>query len=295
MVFPEETQGYESCEEDTMSGVEYRMPAPLNLDNLDDLYPQWKRFLNSFKIFLSAAGLNRVAESRKAAIFLNCIGQSAQELYENTLKGSVDTEKLDEVIEIFEEHFKPKTNEIINTFHFNKRIQEEGENFDAFYTDLRKIAQNCNFDVFKDRMLRDKIIYGIRDVQIQQKLLMKKNLTLQEAVETCRTSELAKKQVKVIAGQGLPVTEVDGIGIQHRKSFPYSADQQQSKAKYKASSNSTYLCKKCNKRHGPRNCPAFGKTCSLCKKINHFAVGCKSKNSVHYIESNEEIENPEDL
>lgn len=285
----------ESDNENTsMSGVEYRVPAPLDLDNLNVIYSQWKRFIASFRIFLAAAGLNKVADSRKAAILLNCIGQPAQELFSNTLKSKDGNESLEEIIEIFEEYFKPKTNEIINTFLFNKRIQEDGEHFDAFYTELRKIAQNCNFESFLDRMLRDRIIYGIKDRHVQQKLLAKKNLSLQQAVEICRTSELAEEQIKVITETPNTAREVDAVQLKK------SSQQYQAKAKYKPHKNindyTTYLCKKCNTRHGPKSCPAFGKTCSFCKRLNHYAVGCKSKNPVHFIQTEVDgMQSPEDL
>ncbi|KAL4703249.1 hypothetical protein ACJJTC_002469 [Scirpophaga incertulas] len=193
-----------------MSGVEYRMPTPLNLDNLNEIYPQWKRFQASFNIFLLAAGLNKVTETRKAAIFLNCIGRSAQDLYFNTLKNP-DKEKLEDIVEIFENYFKPKNNEIINTFHFNQRKQQDGENFDAFYSDLRKIAQNCDFESFFERMLRDRIIHGIQDRHVQQKLLEKKELTLEQTVDICRTSELSKEHVKIITEQQTSLHDVDAV------------------------------------------------------------------------------------
>ncbi|KAL4715298.1 hypothetical protein ACJJTC_010868 [Scirpophaga incertulas] len=201
---------FQEEETEAMSGVEYRMPTPLNLDNLDEIYPQWKRFQASFNIFLLAAGLNKVTETRKAAIFLNCIGRSAQDLYFNTLKNP-DKEKLEDIVEIFENYFKPKNNEIINTFHFNQRKQQDGENFDAFYSDLRKIAQNCNFESFFERMLRDRIIHGIQDRHVQQKLLEKKELTLEQTVDICRTSELSKEHVKIITEQQTSLHDVDAV------------------------------------------------------------------------------------
>lgn len=278
-----------------MSGVEYRMPAPLDMDNIDELYSQWKRFQSSFKIFVIASGLGKVTETRKAAVFLNCIGQPAQELYFNTLQQDhSDEHKLEEVILIFENYFKPKTNEIINTFHFNQRVQEDGENFDNFYTELRKIALNCNFDTFLERMLRDRIIHGIKDRNVQQKLLSKKNLTLEQAVDICRTSELSKEHAKTINQRQVSAHEVDAVQVKKVQ----RAQQDAPKAKYnQINSKNTYLCKKCNRRHGPRQCPAFGKTCTICKKVNHFAVGCKFRNEVHSINADEGFDNesPVDL
>ncbi|KAL4721070.1 hypothetical protein ACJJTC_019365 [Scirpophaga incertulas] len=113
-----------------MGAVEYRMPESLNLDDVDKCWPRWQRFKQAFKIFLLAAGLERLSEQRKAAILLNC----------------------------------------------------DGETFDAFYTAIRKLAENCNFDTQKDRMLRDRIVIGVSDHRMQQKLLEVKDLSLDKAV-----------------------------------------------------------------------------------------------------------------
>ena len=34
---------------------------------------------------------------------------------------------------------------------------------------------------------------------------------------------------------------------------------------------SQFNCSKCDLKHGPRQCPAFGKTCFVCGGRNHFA------------------------
>ena len=36
-------------------------------------------------------------------------------------------------------------------------------------------------------------------------------------------------------------------------------------------------CQNCGKNHPPRRCPAYGKTCNACNKLNHFAKLCRSK------------------
>lgn len=293
------------------AAIEYRMPAPMDLEVLDNLYPQWQRFKQSFKIFLSAAGLGQITETRKASILLNCIGQAAQELYFNTLltcetgddakastlKSQPDANpKLDDVIKAFEEYFAPKSNEVINTFHFNKRSQEDGESFDSFYTQIRKIAANCNFDTQLNRMLRDRIIVGIRDHRTQQKLLEVKELTLDRAVDICRSAEMSKEHAKVLAKQ----PDSAGVdAVQARQPYRHSQQRQQheNKAKYSEfkNNNVSYLCKKCNTRHGPRSCPAYGEICSNCNKPNHFKVGCKKKKDVNVINKEYSDESREDL
>ena len=41
--------------------------------------------------------------------------------------------------------------------------------------------------------------------------------------------------------------------------------------------NENFNCQRCRKSHGPKECPAWQKTCSNCGKMNHFQLMCKSK------------------
>lgn len=269
------------------------MPAPLSMEGMEDLYPAWLRFKQSFAIFISAAGLSKISEARKASILLNSIGQPAQELYFNTLKLNYDKEddepKLAEVITAFEEYFKPKSNEVISTWQFNKRIQEDDEVFDMYYTELIKIAKNCNF-LDRERMLRDRIVVGIRDQRVQQRLLEIRDLTLERAVEICRSAELSREHARLLTKSPVPV--VDAIN----RKVPLQPKKPSPKAKYYNSNNfslsprRTYLCKKCNTEHGQRQCPAYGKQCEHCKLFNHYKVGCKFINQVECIDNSEETE-----
>ncbi|CAB3241464.1 unnamed protein product [Arctia plantaginis] len=204
----EDEKGVMTC------AVEYKMPKGLNLDNIDNCYPQWQRFKQSFRTFIMAAGVEKFSETRKAAILLNCIGQQAQELYFNVLK--IDEKaKLEEVLDVFENYFKPKQNDVINTYNFNKRTQEEGESFDAFYTAIRKMAENCNFGDQKERMIRDRIVIGVKEQRMQQKLLEVKDLTMNKAVDICRSAELSKEHLKTLAKSEVHAVQESKSSRQH--------------------------------------------------------------------------------
>ena len=76
----------------------------------------------------------------------------------------------------------------------------QGETFDAFYSELRALADKCAFNYQTadtdgaapiDEMLRDRIVLGIRDDAIRKKLISQGNtLTLDQAVRACRSSEV---------------------------------------------------------------------------------------------------------
>lgn len=257
--------------------IEYRMPQGISIDKIEDALAQWQKFKQSFRIFIMAAGFEKLAETRKAAILLNCIGSQAQDLYFNVLK-TEEKPKLDDVINIFDGYFKPKQNEVMNSFSFNKRIQEEGEAFDSFYTSLRKLGDTCNFGEQQDRMLRDRIVIGITDHRIQQRLLEAKDLTLEKAVDMCRSAELSKEHIKILHKSEVQVvrsgnTDQRGKPSYNRDKSIHNNNKFQNKF---SNSNNLYLCKKCHSKHGPKNCPAYGKKCNRCNKFNHFSIGCKN-------------------
>lgn len=275
------------------------MPEPLLLNTVEDLLPKWKKFKQQFQVFLAAAGFERLSETRKAAILLNCIGQEAQDLYYNLLKTDEDytTVKYDTVIKEFDNYFEPKQNEIINTVNFHRRQQEELETFDSYYADLRKISKNCNFTNMEDRMLRDRIVMGVFDKKLQRKLLEVGDLTLDKALTMCRAAELSKEHVKILQKN----TEVTpSVNVIQKQQHPNN----QNKAKYnnftrnrsvnnhKQTQNTKqfYHCLKCDTEHGPRSCPAYGKTCKNCNKMNHLAKCCLNK-TINCV--SEDIEDPD--
>ncbi len=48
----------------------------------------------------------------------------------------------------------------------------------------------------------------------------------------------------------------------------------------------------CGQKHAFRtkeSCPAFGKTCNKCHKLNHFAVKCRQKGQSASINSEDEV------
>jgi len=51
-----------------------------------------------------------------------------------------------------------------------------------------------------------------------------------------------------------------------------------------------FNCKRCGKRHQPKQCPAYGKVCAKCKGHNHFAKQCFSKGGQNQRESVHAVE-----
>ena len=79
----------------------------------------------------------------------------------------------------------------MNVICSNKHTQEPGESVEHFITNVIKLAENCQYGNFKDDLIRDKLVNGVRDVR--EKLLGMENLNLATAIETLKTTKRMKE------------------------------------------------------------------------------------------------------
>ena len=65
-------------------------------------------------------------------------------------------------------------------------------------TTLLKLLETCAFGELRESLVRDRLVYGIRDDQVREKLLGKRQLDLDKCIEILKSSELTHYQVKEI-------------------------------------------------------------------------------------------------
>ena len=83
------------------------------------------------------------------------------------------------------------------------RSQQEGKTVDQFVTELKRMIKNCEYTESTDTMVRDRLVFGIRDAKVQSQLLRidVDRLTLEKALSHCRSAEVTESQLKEISGQ----------------------------------------------------------------------------------------------
>ena len=81
----------------------------------------------------------------------------------------------------FDAHFAVTKNVIFERAHFNKRKQEKGESIELFITDVNQLAESCEFGTMNNELIRDRIVVGIQDNTLSERLQMEPNLTLDKA------------------------------------------------------------------------------------------------------------------
>ncbi|XP_046856095.1 uncharacterized protein K02A2.6-like [Xenia sp. Carnegie-2017] len=124
------------------------------------------------------------------------------------------------------------------------------------------------------------IVIGVSDNPLRERLLRTETLTLENAINIGQASEATKQQAMTLsrphAGNQNNVDEL------RTKSNNTRRPRQQSTST-SASSQARSNCKYCGDIHQRGKCPAYGKTCSKCHKLNHFAsVYLSTSRSVHY-------------
>ena len=101
----------------------------------------------------------------------------------------------DVVISKFDAYFVPKKNKVHERTKFHQRSQQPGESIEAFVRSLHDLAEHCGFKDMETECIRDRLISGMRDSKVSQKLQMEQDeLSLERACEIARHWEMVKAQ-----------------------------------------------------------------------------------------------------
>lgn len=275
--------------------------APENLVFAGNLHENWRRWEQKLGLYLLASGNNEKDDRTKVAILLHCAGDEAIEIFNNfefPLKDNGDPDpddnpdKFEAVLAQFRAYCNPRKNTVIERYNFWMCSQRDGETFDQFVTELRTRAKNCEFGTQTDPMIRDRIIFGINDDRLRERLLRDSaDPALSRVIELCRAAEASKKQLQSLQTQSQ--VPVDSVRV---KSTPRGAQKYSETQKTQRHSEHTRPkeridCKYCGYTHLPRRCPAYGKKCGSCHRKNHFAKMCpslpKNVSAIHACDSDE--------
>ncbi|XP_072140294.1 uncharacterized protein [Dermacentor andersoni] len=231
----------------------------------------WKLFRQKFDFFLAATECSEKprSEAAKTALFFSVAGEEALEVYNNfTFSEGEDKQDYATVIAKLEEYYVEQQNTIHERYVFRSRLQNEAEPFEQFLRALNRQAQFCNFGTMMDEMVRDQIVFGTNSQKLREKMLMDKLLTLDKAVALCKAAETsARENVLWKKTDG----ELHALAASSSRSGAQGPRQ-------------VFKCFRCSRTHAARRCPAYGKTCYLCKGRNHFASCCETRDTVREVQ-----------
>lgn len=73
---------------------------------------------------------------------------------------------------------------------FFTRAQGPNEPIDAYVTDLKNKAKDCEFAQLTDELIKDRVVCGVNNNTVRARLLRETDLNLAKAVNICRASEV---------------------------------------------------------------------------------------------------------
>lgn len=158
------------------------------------------------------------------------------------------------------------------------RCQKEGETAEQYITSLYSLVDTCVYGTLRDQMLRDRLVVGIRDMALSEKLQTIHDLTLEKAKQAIRQKEAVHEQQQDLqaAGDRKPAA-VDRV--QHQKKKPKGKGQPPTHRGGAGSHKISRPCMRCGKARHPTldDCPALQATCYKCKRKGHCGSVCLSK------------------
>ncbi|XP_044171849.1 uncharacterized protein LOC122956251 [Acropora millepora] len=258
------------------SNIPWAAPKELSLDG--NVSENYRKFIEHWSLF-EKAELKDKSEEDKCSYFLVCIREKAREVYHtfdlppepitNDKGETTWTRTIQELRTAFQNYCNPRKNITFERHKLKIRNQEQGETIDQYATELRKLASTCEFKDLRDGLIRDRVICGINNRTIRERLLRESDLTLEKALDICRASEHSKQQMKTISGTHNP--NIDALKRRTGRNFANVTESPQVQA-----NNRRTPCGNCGTYHKPRSCPAYSKQCANCSRLGHFAKFCRS-------------------
>ncbi|XP_064470140.1 uncharacterized protein LOC135384888 [Ornithodoros turicata] len=254
----------------------------------------WSTWIKRLTFYCEA---NLIATpEKKRAVLLTMCGESTYETLKALVAPQLPSEvSYSDIVRCLAEHFDPKPSELLSRFKFHQRNQAPTETIADYVTALRAIARDCGFSISStvltpatdrasgdsppqqqptteqrtpstalplDVMMRDRFICGIRDKNLQQRLLVERDITFDRAFKIALATESAVSQ----QGQLQSAQERDQVNIVRRKP-----------AGHRKKTTKTQGCGCCLGDHEAKDCGFKNAICNRCNKKGYIPRACKQQ------------------
>ena len=188
--------------------------------------------------------------------------------------------KFQNIEDILRKYLEPQQRlTIAEQSKFMQQVQPKDESNSDYLASLREMAKHCEFGKLRtvadteEYMVRLRFIAGLADVEDKMKVLeqlqLNENLTADEILQFLQRR---RQTLKFLEEKPQVASMVNFGKFRQREQRTRDTKSQQ--------------CGKCGRLHPPKQCPAWGKKCKKCNKLNHFAAQCTNK-LVNYTSENQ--------
>ena len=157
-------------------------PSAFDFRTLDE-WPHWKHRFEQFRI---ASGLSAEGGEKQVSALLYCMGEDVEETLRSTRITPDEKKHYQTVVDTSDAYFKVWQNVISELAKFNCHVQEENETIEQFIFSLYNLAEICDYGNLTEEMIRDRIVVGIRDHVLSERLQTVADLILEKAKTAVR-------------------------------------------------------------------------------------------------------------
>ena len=254
----------------------YQIPAPEPFDfTKTEDWPKWAR---RFERFRQSSDLTEKSEPSQVNTLIYSMGDAADDIFHSFRLTEEQVANYKTVREKFDAYFSKKKNVIYERVRFNMRKQDEGEQVDAFITALYNLASKCEYGELHDEMIHDRIVVGIANPTLSEKMQLDEGLTLEKAAKLARECESIKQQQPKL--REMEKKDVDLVRQPRSRKGQHRSKQTQGMGYTKSTNHK--VCTRCGNDHlsGKEPCRARLVKCHKCGKVGHYQRMCRAINTV---------------
>ncbi|UYV75756.1 K02A2.6-like [Cordylochernes scorpioides] len=210
----------------------------------------WETWKYTFLLYSDAIQLETKPVKQQRAILLHNIGDDALNIYKTFgLQEALTNPTITDILEKFDNHFKPFKNVIYRRYNFFSEVQEKNQSFDDF-TKVKNKAVDCDFGDLTESLIRDRIVLGVLDKNLTERYLQDPDLTLSKAIDLGRAAESSRTQLKEIKEE---------VTVNKLSSYKETSSNKNTEHKFAKKNHKFFkACGKCASKHNYGNCPAYG-------------------------------------
>ena len=224
-------------------------------------------------------------DNRRREVLLSVIGPTTYSLLRNLVSPAKPAEKsYTDLIKALKNHYAPTLSTTVQSFKFQARVRNKGESVASYISELRKLAEHCEFGAGLDERLRDQFISGIADETVQKKLLSRDVPTFAEANKIALSHEIANRDVSIFSPtQNTPtsnsVNKVKSSTMRRRSTHPNTP----TRTPTRTTTPSTHVCTPTASGRKPTSRQPMKRQCFRCGRPDHLAPDCPMKDrECHY-------------
>ena len=131
---------------------------------------EWPQWIRRYEHFRQASGVSSKSEQSQVNILIYSMGLKADDIFQSFGLSDEDGKKYQTVKDKFNVYFTACRNTIHERAKFNRRWQGETESVDEFITDLYALAKYCDYGGLHDELIRDRIVVGICNANLSEKM-----------------------------------------------------------------------------------------------------------------------------